>query len=144
MCADEPYVDDPVRVVDPRDDAVLVTADIENDAAVLKDARVAELRLHIAGFRPIRSLGRKALPRAALSFFFAASMRTCRSLRTSAVDRFVKSYAERSKHPRDFGPLGFVGSFRESKQLTRKTEHQQDRPQYLRESDRLPHAERRF
>jgi len=38
MRANEPYVDDAIRVVDPRHDAILVAGDIEHHAAVLEDA----------------------------------------------------------------------------------------------------------
>jgi hypothetical protein len=38
MRANEPYVDDAIRVVDPHRDAILVAGDIEHHAAVLEDA----------------------------------------------------------------------------------------------------------
>jgi hypothetical protein len=45
MRADESYVYDAVRVVDPNDDAILVSGDIEDDATILEDARAAYLSL---------------------------------------------------------------------------------------------------
>ena len=57
MRADEADVDDAVRVVDFDDQAILVTRQIEDCAAFLEDARVAEIRLHIRRRRPIRAGG---------------------------------------------------------------------------------------
>ena len=47
MGANKPDVDNPVRVVNPNDDSILIAADIENDTPVLKDAGAAELCLHL-------------------------------------------------------------------------------------------------
>jgi hypothetical protein len=46
--ADEAAVHDPIGVIDPHDDTVLIATDIEHYAAIPEDARVAELRLYVA------------------------------------------------------------------------------------------------
>jgi hypothetical protein len=43
--ADEAGVHDPIGVIDPHDDTVLVATDIEDHAVIPEDARVAEVRL---------------------------------------------------------------------------------------------------
>jgi len=48
MCPDKPNVDDPLREVDPHDNPVLISTNIEDDAPVLKDAGSAKLRFHVA------------------------------------------------------------------------------------------------
>src|SRR6185369_5091202 len=52
--ADKPNIDDPVWVVDPHDNTVLVPSDVEHYTPVLKDTCTPELRLHIAWLGPIR------------------------------------------------------------------------------------------
>jgi hypothetical protein len=46
--ADEPDVHHPTRVINPHDGTLLVATDIDHHAAVLEDARVAEVRLYVA------------------------------------------------------------------------------------------------
>jgi len=46
--ADEADVHDPIRVIDPHDDTVLVATDIEHHATILEDARVTEQRIYVA------------------------------------------------------------------------------------------------
>jgi hypothetical protein len=45
MRADESYTYDPIRVVDPDNDAILVSRNIENRAAVPENARAAYFAL---------------------------------------------------------------------------------------------------
>jgi len=49
MRADESDIYDPVWVVDPNNYSILVSADIKDRAAVLKNTGITELRLHVAG-----------------------------------------------------------------------------------------------
>jgi len=59
MRANEPYVDDAIRVVDPRHDAILVAGDIEHHAAILEDAGSANVALDVRRRGPV---GRFDLP----------------------------------------------------------------------------------
>src|SRR5215207_5143949 len=62
MCTDEPHVNNTVGVVDPYDYAVLVAADVEDNATILKDARCPKLRLHLTRLGPV-CLQRVPVPR---------------------------------------------------------------------------------
>ena len=54
MRSDEPDVDDPIGIVDPDHDPVLIPRDIEDDPAVFENADAANIPFHIRRFRPIR------------------------------------------------------------------------------------------
>jgi hypothetical protein len=53
MGADEPDIDNPIRIVDPNNDAILVTGDIEDSAAVLENADSADIPLDVRRPRPV-------------------------------------------------------------------------------------------
>jgi len=48
MRADEPHVNDAIRVVDPDDDSVLIARNIEHGPSILEDARGADVALQIS------------------------------------------------------------------------------------------------
>ena len=54
MRSDEPYVDHAIRVVDPRDQPILVAGDIEDRSTVAQDTGCAEIPFNVAGRTPIR------------------------------------------------------------------------------------------
>lgn len=53
MGPDEADVNDAVWVVDPYDDAILISRYVEHHAAIFQKARVADLALHIGRCRPV-------------------------------------------------------------------------------------------
>ena len=53
--ADEPDIDDAIRIIDPHHDAILVAGDVEHRATVVENARVADVSLHVRRRRPIGS-----------------------------------------------------------------------------------------
>src|SRR5262245_9470132 len=53
MRANEPYVNNTIRVVDPHHDAILVASDIEYRAAVLEDAGRANVAFDVRRRRPV-------------------------------------------------------------------------------------------
>ena len=59
MRANEPYVNNTIRVVDPNHDAILVASDIEYRAAVLEDAGRANVTFDVRRRGPV---GRFATP----------------------------------------------------------------------------------
>jgi hypothetical protein len=50
MAADEPDIDDAIRIVDPDHEAILVAGDVKDRAAVLENTGAANFRLTSAGF----------------------------------------------------------------------------------------------
>ena len=52
--ADEADINHPVIVVDPDDEAVFVTADIERHPTVAQNAGIAVIALHVRGTGPVR------------------------------------------------------------------------------------------
>jgi hypothetical protein len=53
MGADEPDIDNSIRIVDPDNDAILVACNIEHRAAVLENAGTADVPLDVSRFCPI-------------------------------------------------------------------------------------------
>ena len=52
---DEPHVDDSIRVIDPNNNSILVTRDIEDSSAILEDAGAPNVSLDVCRCRPIRA-----------------------------------------------------------------------------------------
>lgn len=67
MGAYESHVDDPVGIVDLNDKAELVARNVENNSAVLQDARITEGLFDVSRRRPVRCLYR-AVPYLELCF----------------------------------------------------------------------------
>ncbi len=55
MRADEPDINNAIRIIDPHHNAILVTGDVEHRATVVENARVADVSLHVRRRRPIGS-----------------------------------------------------------------------------------------
>src|ERR1700738_3585745 len=53
MGADEPDIDHAIRIVDPHDDTILVTGDVEDRTAVFENAGAADISLDVRGLCPI-------------------------------------------------------------------------------------------
>src|SRR6266481_8837607 len=55
MRADEPDIDDAIRIIDPHHDAILVAGDVEHRATVVENARAADGSLRVRRRRPVSS-----------------------------------------------------------------------------------------
>src|SRR6266550_2719957 len=53
--ADEPDIDDAMRIVDPYHDAILVAGDVEYRATVIENARAADGSFHVCRRCPVSS-----------------------------------------------------------------------------------------
>jgi len=51
--ADEPDIDDPIGIIDPHHNAILVAGDVEHRTAVLENARAANGSLQVRWRRPV-------------------------------------------------------------------------------------------
>jgi hypothetical protein len=106
MGADEPDINDAIRIVDPDHEAILVAGDVKDRAAVLENTGAANISLDVRRLRPI---GPPYLPKPCHQRL--AGIGNIRASAEKGLDRAERDYSHRGNIPwSHIGTKAFVAS----------------------------------